>query len=331
MSMHPKEPPRLLLAHLPTPIVELKNLAHELGVPRLLMKRDDLTGLETSGNKIRKLEYVLADALANGADTLVTNGGFQSNHCRATAAVGARLGLSVRLILRSTEAEPVKDGNLFLDHLFGAQVSYHSVEEYNSDRKRLIDAAMDEAQRAGRKPYFFPVGASVPLGCWGYIRCAMELVEQLGEKTKVDVFCAVSSSGTYCGLVLAKALFGLDRWRMVGIPVSDSLAYFQKDVRELERKTVNAFSLGVDESQTPIELIDGFIGEGYAIPYPQAIETTRSVARLEGIPLDPTYTSKAMTGFIETIRCGGIRPGAIPLFIHTGGVFGLMARRDLFN
>src|SRR2546421_7505771 len=121
--MHPKEPPRLPLANLPTPIVELKNLARELGIERVLMKRDDLTGLETSGNKIRKLEYVIVDAVANGADTLVTNGGFQSNHCRATAAIGARLGLRVRLILRCPEANPPKDGNLFLDHLFGAQVS----------------------------------------------------------------------------------------------------------------------------------------------------------------------------------------------------------------
>ena len=165
--MHPKEPPRLPLAHLPTPIVDLKNLSRELGGQRVLVKRDDLTGLETSGNKIRKLEYVVADAVANGADTLVTNGGYQSNHCRATAAIGARLGLQVRLILRSPEAAPVKDGNLFLDHLFGARVSYHGVEEYNDERPRLIESAMTEERAAGRRPYFFPVGASIPLGCWG--------------------------------------------------------------------------------------------------------------------------------------------------------------------
>src|SRR6478672_4482696 len=144
--MHPNEPPRLQLANLPTPVAELKNLAEQLGVPRVLMKRDDLTGLETSGNKVRKLEYVIADAIKNGADTLVTNGGFQSNHCRATAALGARLGLNVRLILRSVDANPPRDGNLFLDHLFGAQISFHSPEEYNGRRKELIDAAM-QAER----------------------------------------------------------------------------------------------------------------------------------------------------------------------------------------
>src|SRR5947207_7348732 len=139
--MHPNEPPRLELANLPTPIAQMKNLARHLGIPRFLLKRDDLTGLETSGNKVRKLEYVVADAIKNGADTLVTNGGFQSNHCRATAAIGARLGLKVRLILRSPEPDPPRDGNLFLDHLFGAQVSYHPPEEYNTRRNELIDAA----------------------------------------------------------------------------------------------------------------------------------------------------------------------------------------------
>ena len=328
--MHSKEPPRLELAHLPTPVVELKNLAAELGVPRFLMKRDDLTGLETTGNKVRKLEYVVADAVARGADTLVTHGGFQSNHCRATAAVGARLGLKVRLILRSPDPDPPREGNLFLDHLFGADVTLHPVEEYNARRKELIDAAMAAERAAGRTPYFFPVGASVPLGCWGYVRCVAELAEQLGRDTAVDIFSAVSSAGTHVGLMLGKALFGLDKWRVVGVPVSDSVEFFQKDLRELERKTVAIFGLDVTEAQTPIELIDGFIGEGYAVPYPEAIDTIRLVARKEGIGLDPTYTAKAMTGTIDTIRKGGIRPEAIPLFIHTGGIFGLMAKRELF-
>src|SRR5688572_10336153 len=137
--MHPNEPPRLALANLPTPLVEMKNLARQLGIERYLIKRDDLTGVETSGNKVRKLEYVVADALRKGADTLITHGGFQSNHCRATAAIGAKLGLKVRLILRSPESNPPKDGNLFLDHLFGAEISYHVPDEYNNRRRELID------------------------------------------------------------------------------------------------------------------------------------------------------------------------------------------------
>lgn len=318
------------LAQLPTPVVELKNLARQIGLPRVLMKRDDLTGLEVSGNKVRKLEYLLADAVAKGCDTLVTNGGFQSNHCRAAAAIGARLGMHVRLLLRSADPNPANDGNLFLDRLFGAQISLHSVEEYNTRRPQIIEAAMDQQRRAGRTPYFFPVGASVPLGCWGYIRCIAELVEQLGRETKVDLFSAVSSAGTHTGLMLGRALFNCDNWRIVGIPVSDSIAYFQKELRDLERATNEKFNLGLNESDTPIDLIDGFIGEGYAIPYPAAVETLKLVARSEGILLDPTYTAKGFTGMIETIRTGGVRPGAVPVFIHTGGAFGLMSRRDLF-
>src|SRR6476620_6063374 len=138
-AMHPKEPPRVSLAQLPTPLVELKNLARDVGVPRILMKRDDLTGLEVSGNKVRKLEYLVADAVAKGCDTLVTHGGFQSNHCRATAAVGARLGLHVRLILRAPDAPPENNGNLLLDRLFGADVTLHPVADCNGRRKELID------------------------------------------------------------------------------------------------------------------------------------------------------------------------------------------------
>jgi D-cysteine desulfhydrase len=330
--MHPKEPARVPLAQLPTPVVELANLAREMNVPRILCKRDDLTGLELSGNKVRKLEYLLADAQAQGADTLVTHGGFQSNHCRATAAIGARLGMSVRLILRAPAdgSEPANDGNLFLDRLFGARISLHPAHEYSTNRKAIIEQAMNDERAADRKPYFFPVGASVPLGCWGYIRCFGELLDQLGAETKVDLFATVSSSGTYAGLVLGKALFKASNWRVVGVPVSDSVEYFEKDLRELIRATNEAFELGLRESDTAIELLDGYIGEGYAIPYPAAIETLKHVARHEGLILDPTYTSKAMCGFLETIRTGGIRSGAIPLFIHTGGAFGLMARRDLF-
>jgi D-cysteine desulfhydrase len=331
-DLHAKEPPRLSLAHLPTPLVELKNLSREMGVPRVLMKRDDLTGLETTGNKVRKLEYVVADAVARGADVLVTHGGYQSNHCRATAAIGARLGLRVRLILRAPAetADPPKDGNLFLDHLFGADVSLHPPGEYAERKRELIDAAMAVERAAGRTPYFFPVGASIPLGCWGYVRCMSELAVQLGPDAAVDVFSSVSSAGTHVGLMLGRALLKLRNWRVIGVPVSDSVAFFQRDLRELERKTVASYGLEVGEADTPIHLIDGFIGEGYAIPYPAAIETTRLLARREGILLDPTYTAKGMTGMLETIRAGGVRPGAVPVFVHTGGAFGLLARRDLF-
>src|SRR5260221_11457885 len=149
--LHPQEPPRLAIAHLPTPLLQLNNLGQYIaGATTLILKRDDLTGLEMTGNKIRKLEYVIADALREGADTLVTHGGFQSNHCRATAASAARLGLRCRLLLRSPD-NPATDGNLFLDRLFGAIVSLHSPGEYNQRREELIDATMAEESSAGRR------------------------------------------------------------------------------------------------------------------------------------------------------------------------------------
>lgn len=330
MNIHAQEPPRLELAQLPTPIVRLQNLVKKVQAEEILLKRDDLTGLETSGNKIRKLEYVVADALAHGADTLVTHGGAQSNHCRCTAAIGAKLGMRVRMILRSHEVAGTGDGNLFLDQLFGAEISYLEPDEYAANLSEHINLAMQQERSAGRMPYFFPVGASVPIGCWGYIRCIHELLQEFAPMDKVDLFCATSSGGTQVGLMLGKALFRCEAWKVIGVPVSDSIPYFHRELRILERETVETFGLDVAEEQTPIELLDGFIGEGYAIPYESAVDTIRQLAQEEGILLDPSYTSKAMTGMLSALRSNTIRSGATPVFLHTGGAFGLMARRDLF-
>jgi D-cysteine desulfhydrase len=329
MKIHPQEPPRVSLAQLPTPIVELKNLAQHCGIARIHSKRDDLTGLELTGNKIRKLEYVVADALAQGADTLITHGGTQSNHCRATAALGARLGLKVRLILRGSKDKAITDGNLFLDELFGAECSFHSPEVYSTSLNQLVATAVETISAEGRRPYFFPVGASTPLGCWGYIRCIAELVEQLGEESPLDIYVATSSGGTQAGLILGKAVFGCNNWSIRGVPVSDSSEYFHDKLSELIKSTVGQYGLHIEPESTPIELIDGFIGPGYAIPYDEAIETIRLLGRSEGLVLEPSYTSKAMTGMLADIQK---RPSdRVPVFIHTGGVFGLFARRDLLQ
>lgn len=329
MSIHPNEPPRVELAQLPTPIAHWDRLAALRGLPRLLAKRDDLTGLELSGNKVRKLEYLLSDALAQGADTLVTHGGAQSNHCRATAAVGARLGLRVRLLLRSAGSLQAPDGNLFLDHLFGAECSYHCPDEYSANLPSLVESALSAERAAGRKPYFFPVGASVPLGCWGYIRCMAELAEQLGRDTPVDLYCATSSGGTQVGLMIGRALFGCHKWSVRGVPVSDSVEYFLHHLRQLARDTVAQFQLDLSPEDTPLELLDGYIGEGYALPYPAAVETIRQAGKSEGIILDPSYTSKALTGMLSEVA--GRSQDRIPVFLHTGGAFGMFARRDLLT
>jgi D-cysteine desulfhydrase len=332
MKIHPQEPDRLHLASLPTPMVQPERLADHWNIDRIYFKRDDLTGLECSGNKIRKLEYVVAAALQSGADTLVSVGGVQSNHCRATAAVAARLGLHCRLLLRTGEAEPAtRVGNLLLDELLGADISYHSGEEFNSDRQQLINRVMDLLRADGRQPFFIDMGASIPLGSWGYIRCVGELVDQLASDSPVDLYCATGSSGTQVGLMLGKALFGCDNWTVTGVPVCDDIEYFQREIRQLERATVSEFGLDVSEDMTPINLLDGFMGKGYGIPSAEAIAVIGESARYAGLLLDPVYTSKAMVGVLANIRSGAARRESIPVFIHTGGVFGLMARPELFE
>ncbi len=332
MKIHPQEPDRLQLASLPTPIVQAQRLADHWNIDRLVFKRDDLTGLECSGNKIRKLEYVVAAALESGADTLVTIGGVQSNHCRATAAVAARLGLHCRLLLRIDAAEPSTPvGNLLLDELLGADISYHSGEEFSSGRQHLIQGVMGVLRAAGKQPYFIDMGASIPLGSWGYIRCFRELADQLGADSPVDLYCATGSSGTQAGLMLGKALFGCDNWTVTGVPVCDDVEYFQREIRRLERATVSEFGLDVGEELTPINLLDGFKGPGYGVPYAEAIAALRSCARYAGLLLDPVYTSKAMAGMLANIRAGRARRESVPVFVHTGGAFGLMACSELFD
>jgi D-cysteine desulfhydrase len=332
MKIHPQEPDRLQLAQLPTPVFQADRLAEHLRIERLYFKRDDLTGMETSGNKIRKLEYVAAHALQAGADTLVTLGAVQSNHCRATAATAARLGLNCRLLLRSDKTSPPPpSGNLLLDELFGAEISYHPPEEFDRGCEQMVERVMASLQTVGSNPFFIDMGASVPYGSWGYIRCVHELVDQLGADTPVDVYCATGSSGTQVGLMLGKALFGCAAWNIVGVPVCNDIAYFERKIRQLERDTVREFGLDVSEQMTPINLLDGFKGAGYGIPSPEAMDLIRSCARFAGLLLDPVYTSKALAGMLATIRANGLRRHAVPLFIHTGGVFGLLAQSNLFD
>jgi D-cysteine desulfhydrase len=335
MLLHPAEPPRLSLANLPTPILSIEKLCKKLGVPTLLLKRDDLTGMELSGNKIRKLEYLLADAINSGCNAVVTHGGYQSNHCRATAAACARLGLRCRLILRAPSnnaADLNVNGNLLLDYLFGADVEMHPPEVYNGQRQALIDSAMERLRQGGKKPYFFPVGASVPLGCWGYVRCLAELAEQLGRERDVVVYTAVSSSGTHAGLILGQALLGLRRYKIVGIPVSDSVEFFQQDIRKLVDATIAQFGLGLTAGDTPIHLLEGYIGGGYAIPTERSLQALGLLAQNEAILLDPTYTSKAMAGVLDQLQLLAQQTNPpTPVFIHTGGAFGLLARTELFD
>ena len=316
------EPQRIPLANLPTPLIKLERLGRALGGAEIWMKRDDLTGLEVSGNKVRKLEYVAADALANDCDTLVTEGTCQSNHCRATAAVCTKLGLHSMLLFRPEATDPPQ-GNHLLDVLFGAQTRSYPREQYTAQRDQIVAGVLDELRAAGRTPRWTPAGASEPLGCWGYIRAASELAAQLQATgiDECDVIVAISSQATYAGLVLGQHVQHLDRWRTWAVPVSDDVPYHRAGVMALCQAAIEQFDLAIELDESVLQFIDGYVGEGYAIPYATAMDALRLLARAEAIVLDPVYTAKTFCALLDGVRgrrFGFDRP---VVFIHTGGVF----------
>src|SRR5687768_3749934 len=284
------------------------------------MKRDDLLSFGMGGNKVRKLQTVLAEARALGADTLITCGGLQSNHCRATAAAGAALGLRVVLVVNGTQQSRAT-GNALLDQLFGAEVRYTSSRE---ERALTMEAVSKELKSAGRRPYVIPLGASTPLGAAGF---ALGIQEVLASGLRPDAIVhSTSSGGTQAGLIAGCALFGL-KARVAGISADDPSAALAATVRGIveslaERLGGSRASLGADRD---IDVDDGFVGKGYGVPTESSTEALTLVARHEGIVLDPVYTAKAMAGLIERIRRGGFSAADTVLFWHTGGQAGLFA------
>lgn len=315
------EPPRIPLANLPTPLVRLERLSRDLGA-QLWVKRDDLTGLELSGNKIRKLEFVAGEALTTGVDALVTEGTCQSNHCRATAAVCAKLGLHCRLLLRPIPPGlPV--GNHALDLMFGAETRAYPRPDFDNNRAAIVERNLGELRAAGRKPRWVPMGASEPLGCWGYLRAMAELAAQLEPAgiRDCDVVMAISSAGTYAGAVLGVLKHGLSHMRVWAVPVSDDVEFFRHEVRTLCEATIRMYDLKVAFDESKMNFIDGYVGDGYAIPYAAAIEAIRIVARSEGMLLDPVYTAKAFCALLDGVRSGQLGRQRPTIFIHTGGIF----------
>ncbi len=317
-----QEPERQILATLPTPLIRLERLGLSLGDAQIWMKRDDLTGLEFSGNKIRKLEYIVADALSRGCDTLVTEGTCQSNHCRATAAVCARLGLKSALLIRP---EPSKEilGNHLLDVLFGAQTWFYSSDHFNANREEIVQAVLAELKDAGRKPRWVPMGASEPLGCWGYIRAVTELINQLKDLgiTECDVIVPVSSGGTYAGTLLGTHLNRSVDVRLWGVPVSDDIDHHKREITQLCSQTVDEFELPIEPPDLRMQFLEGYVGDGYAIPNAAAIRAIRLLARTEGIILDPVYTGKAFCAVLDGVQDGRLGRDRPVIFIHTGGIF----------
>jgi D-cysteine desulfhydrase len=319
-----KYPHRLELARTPTPLEPLKRLSAEHGV-QLYVKRDDLTGAATSGNKIRKLEFLMAEALQQGCDTVITAGGVQSNHCRATAVVAARLGLRSCLLLRvpDPKSPPPLAGNLLLDRLVGADVRFITAEEYRRRAQVFVNVA-NELQAAGHKCYIIPEGGSNPLGAWGYVRCAEELADQL-PPGHVTLVYAAGSGGTGAGLIMGCKLLDLP-CRVVGVNVCEDRDYFVRAISEIVEQARSAYGLKFPFGRDEVEIIDGYVGRGYAQSRPEELAFIRDVARAEGLILDPVYTGKALYGLTQELRRRRDSLGQRVIFVHTGGIFGLFDR-----
>lgn len=311
--------PRVRIAHLPTPIEPMARIGAALGGVKLWVKRDDLTGLAGGGNKIRKLEYVLAEAQANGARTLITVGAVQSNHCRQTAALAARFGLECILVL-SGEKENPPSGNLLLDQLFGAEIIYCRMEE----RDQVLQQAFEEAWSAGKRPFLIPLGASTPVGAVGYLTAFEEF---LSQGVEVDwIVVATSSAGTQAGLVLGALRTGW-KGKVVGISIDHPAFELQQRVAELVNESAERVGLKVDCQPEEVMVNDQYLGKGYGIPSPQEVEAIRLFARYEGLLLDPVYTGRAAAGLLDLVRTGFFTPQDRVLFWHTGGTPALFAER----
>ena len=327
-------PQRLSLAQTPTPLQALTRLSTQLGGPTIWLKRDDLTGSVLSGNKVRKLEFTLAHAMAEKRDVLITCGGLQSNHCRATAFLGAQLGLKVHLVLRGQTEE--LDGNLLLDHLAGATITQVPKVRYQSSLNEILEKTAGEYRAQGLKPAIIPTGASDGIGVWGYLAAYEELKNDfIKHDIKPEaIICATGSGGTQAGLTLGRYLAG-DDITVTGMAVCDDEEYFTHKVTQDIQGFFEAFQHYSDapiptQQQLNIQTNDGYIGQGYGIANDAVLQTIKHVASTEGVLLDPVYTGKAFYGLVEEIKKGTYQHCSDIIFIHTGGSFGLFPYKAQF-
>jgi D-cysteine desulfhydrase family pyridoxal phosphate-dependent enzyme len=322
--MKPSYPKRVQFAHLPTALEPLERLSKHLGGPNIYVKRDDQTGLATGGNKARKLEFLVADALANGCDHLVTTGAPQSNHCRQTAAAAARYGLGCSLVLRG-KAPAQLTGNLLLDKILGAHLHWTEEEECGS----VMNEVAKELRALGRKPYQIPLGGSNVMGAAGYVLAMQELTDQLAmQQTNVDfIVFASSSGGTQAGIVLGATVYGC-RAQILGISVEHPAETMKTQISALATATATHLGLGTMSVADRVDVNDDYLGEGYARVGAAEREAIQMVARLEGLLLDPVYTGRAMAGLIDLVRWGAFTRGQTVLFWHTGGTAALPAFAD---
>lgn len=312
---------KIKLANLPTKIELLEKLSKELG-KNIYIKRDDQTGTEVSGNKIRKLEYAVKEALDNNCDYLITCGGIQSNHARATAAVAAKLGMGCYLVLRGQEDNEL-EGNYFLNKILGANIKFVTEKEYRYNRTEIMESIKNELLKKGYKAYILPEGASNGIGSLGYYNAFNEILVQEKELgIKFDaIVCTVGSGGTYTGMYYGNKVANNDA-AVYGINIAGDKEYFQNIIESLLHETIKYTKLEISIDKNDINIIDGYPGLGYALSTKEEIKFIKWLAGLEGIILDPVYTGKAMYGLVEEIKKGNFDKHNNILFIHTGGIFG---------
>lgn len=324
---------RVRLGHLPTPLEKLDNLTQALGGPDIYIKRDDCTGLATGGNKTRKLEFLIADALAQGADTLVTQGATQSNHVRQTAAAARRFGLGCHALLERRVTDMGNSyetsGNVLLDDML---CCVYEFRPEGLDMNAEAEAVAARLREAGRKPYVIPGGGSNPLGALGYVACAAELLAQAdANDLRIDrIVHATGSAGTQSGLVAG--LFAMNApIEVVGISVRASRAKQIADVHGLACRTAELIGARCVPGVDLVQVHDDYVGAGYGQPTETMIEAVAMLAAEEGIFLDPVYTGKGMAGLIGLVRRGALKKGESIVFLHTGGSAALFAYEHLFS
>lgn len=325
--------PRVRITHGPTALEPMHRLSEALGGPNLWIKRDDCTGLATGGNKTRKLEYLMADAVQKGADTVITQGATQSNHARQTAAIAAKMGMRCYIILEDRTGYKFEDykgsGNVFLDHLYGAHVSEVPAD---TDMNAAMAELAESLKAKGHKPYVIPGGGSNAIGALGYVTCALELMEQANNMgLAIDTLVhATGSAGTQAGLVVG--LYGSrSQIPVYGVGVRAPKEAQEGRVFELAQQTADLLGLPGSVAREDVVANCDYIGDGYGRPTAGMIEAVTMLARLEGILLDPVYSGKGMAGLIDLCRKGHFKKGQNVVFLHTGGAVGLYGYMHAFQ
>jgi D-cysteine desulfhydrase len=298
-----------------TPIQLLEGLKIKT---RIYIKRDDLNGLLISGNKARKMEYLIADAQRKRCDTIITCGPVQSNHCRTAVVFAKHFGFHCHLFLRGKPGKKYT-GNILIDKLLDAKITYITPSQYKFRDEIMAEYAM-KLKKLDFKPYIIPEGGSNEIGALGYLDCMKEMAGFI-KKNRIDaIYCAVGSGGTYAGLLLGKKLLKINV-ALKGVIVADTVEYFKDKILSICERAIDRFKISIKVNQRDISLVDGFVGQGYGIPYPEELNTIRQVAKL-GIILEPVYTGKTFYGMLKNLRNKRYKK---VIFIHTGGIFSIFA------